>query len=166
MKLNLIPVLVSLALGSGNMDAAAQKSNESLSALLPMYYNIKNALVSGDAGTASKQAAALYAALGGVDIKKMTTAEQSGFLAAKTKLTAGSKLIADTKDIARQREAFISLSADMISLAREVKLGTQPIYLDYCPMKKAWWMSAEQAIKNPYYGSSMLTCGSVKETLK
>ena len=31
---------------------------------------------------------------------------------------------------------------------------------------KASWLSAEKNIKNPYYGSSMLTCGSVKSELK
>ncbi|HNK84737.1 MAG TPA: mercury transporter, partial [Flavobacteriales bacterium] len=42
-----------------------------------------------------------------------------------------------------------------------------PIYLDHCPMYNggADWLSREKAIKNPYYGSSMLTCGSVKETI-
>jgi len=33
-------------------------------------------------------------------------------------------------------------------------------------MKDAYWLSNETAIKNPYYGSRMLTCGSVKDTLK
>ncbi|MAQ74933.1 MAG: hypothetical protein CL613_01215 [Aquimarina sp.] len=31
-------------------------------------------------------------------------------------------------------------------------------------MKKAYWLSKEKDIKNPYYGSSMLTCGKVAET--
>ena len=30
-------------------------------------------------------------------------------------------------------------------------------------MKKAAWLSSEKQIKNPYYGSSMLTCGEVTE---
>jgi len=32
-------------------------------------------------------------------------------------------------------------------------------------MKKAVWLSNEKAIKNPYYGSQMLTCGKVVETI-
>ncbi|RYF82932.1 MAG: DUF3347 domain-containing protein, partial [Chitinophagaceae bacterium] len=36
----------------------------------------------------------------------------------------------------------------------------------YCPMKKALWLSNEKAIKNPYYGSAMLTCGKVTETIE
>jgi hypothetical protein len=33
-------------------------------------------------------------------------------------------------------------------------------------MKKMYWLSSEAAIKNPYYGKMMLTCGSVTETIK
>jgi hypothetical protein len=32
-------------------------------------------------------------------------------------------------------------------------------------MKKASWLSNDKAIKNPYYGSAMLTCGNVKTIL-
>jgi hypothetical protein len=28
------------------------------------------------------------------------------------------------------------------------------------------WLSKENTIKNPYYGSQMLSCGSVVETIK
>jgi hypothetical protein len=54
----------------------------------------------------------------------------------------------------------------MIVLAKAVKLSSDPIYEAYCPMKKASWLSSEKVIKNPYYGSAMLTCGSVRDTLK
>jgi hypothetical protein len=53
----------------------------------------------------------------------------------------------------------------MASLAKSVKLTTEPIYQAYCPMKKANWLSNDKAIKNPYYGSAMLTCGKVVETI-
>jgi hypothetical protein len=32
-------------------------------------------------------------------------------------------------------------------------------------MKKATWLSETNAIKNPYYGKQMLTCGKTTETL-
>ena len=44
------------------------------------------------------------------------------------------------------------------------------VYYQHCPMynngKGANWLSKESAIKNPYYGSQMLTCGSTVETIK
>jgi hypothetical protein len=73
--------------------------------------------------------------------------------------------IAGSKDLAKQRIAFQTLSESVISLAKASK-PSKPAYIAYCPMKKAYWISAEQAIKNPYYGSTMLTCGKVTETIK
>jgi hypothetical protein len=43
------------------------------------------------------------------------------------------------------------------------------LYQQYCPMynknKGGYWLSDSQEIKNPLFGSKMLTCGSVKETI-
>ncbi len=74
--------------------------------------------------------------------------------------------ISETTDIKTQRERFATLSSNMIAMAEKIKLTSGTVYMDYCPMKKAYWLSSEKDIKNPYYGSAMLTCGSVKDTLK
>ena len=57
----------------------------------------------------------------------------------------------------------------MYELAKVSKQAV-PVYYQRCPMfnngKGANWLSKESAIKNPYYGNKMLTCGSVTETIK
>ena len=73
--------------------------------------------------------------------------------------------ISSTKDLKKQREYFADLSSNMATVAKSLQLGNQTIYLQYCPMKKSAWLSSEKQIRNPYYGSSMLTCGEVTETL-
>lgn len=44
------------------------------------------------------------------------------------------------------------------------------IYYQFCPMandgKGANWLSKENVIKNPYYGSEMLHCGKTVEIIK
>jgi hypothetical protein len=39
----------------------------------------------------------------------------------------------------------------------------QKLYQDYCPMynqgKNGYWISETKNVKNPYYGSEMLSCG-------
>lgn len=41
------------------------------------------------------------------------------------------------------------------------------LYLDFCPMannnKGGFWLNIEKEIKNPYFGSSILKCVSVKK---
>ncbi|MCC8407771.1 DUF3347 domain-containing protein [Mucilaginibacter sp. UR6-1] len=68
-----------------------------------------------------------------------------------------------------QREHFDMLSKDMIDLVKAFGT-TRNLYIDRCPMyndqKGALWLSETKAIKNPYLGSAMPTCGAVKEELK
>jgi hypothetical protein len=55
--------------------------------------------------------------------------------------------ISSAKDITKQREFFA-------------------LYIQFCPMKKAEWISNDKNIKNPYYGKSMLTCGKTTDSIK
>jgi hypothetical protein len=133
-------------------------SQQQLSQLLASYYNIKNALVTGDAGSAASNADLFLKNVNTVDYKVMS--ESNVHILSKD---AGK--ISSTKDLNKQRAYFANFSANMAAVARAFKLGNQPVYLQYCPMKKASWLSSEKHIRNPYYGSAMLTCGEVTETL-
>jgi hypothetical protein len=33
----------------------------------------------------------------------------------------------------------------------------------FCPMVNKPWLTKDKTIRNPYYGASMLTCGSFKQ---
>ena len=61
------------------------------------------------------------------------------------------------------------LSEDVYDLAKAFGAG-QPLYHDHCPMynenKGAMWLSEMKEVKNPYYGSKMITCGTVEEVIK
>ena len=138
-----------------SQDAVSQKQ---LSQLLTYYYNVKNALVAGDAASASANALTFTKTVNSIDYKVISEGNIHT-------LASDAGKIAETKDIKKQREYFANFSVNMATVAKAVKLTDQPIYHAYCPMKKAYWLSNEKAIKNPYYGSSMLTCGEVKETL-
>lgn len=127
--------------------------------VLPLYYNIKDALVAGNSSLAASKASDLVNALNGADTKVIDKANQKGLVEHAGK-------IAGSKDLKSQREHFAALSTDMIALAKSTKRSSEPVYQLYCPMKKANWLSSSTTIKNPYYGSSMLTCGKVVETLK
>lgn len=81
-------------------------------------------------------------------------------------MQADAKTIAQAKSIDAQRKAFYKLSDVMIALAQENKLSDKTIFVQYCPMAKGSWMSNEKQIVNPYYGKSMLDCGSVKSEIK
>jgi hypothetical protein len=145
---------------------AQAPSTPSPSQLLTSYYGIKDALVSSDANAAANQAAEFAKTIKAIDMKSLPDAGMTTFMSLQDKLTKDASYIAGNKDISRQREHFATLSANMFTLAKGLKISSQPIYQAYCPMKKATWLSSETAIKNPYFGNQMLTCGKVTETLK
>ena len=138
----------------------------SLTQLLNSYYGIKNALVNSDAKTAATKAGELVKALSAVDMKALSETDMNTFMTLQDKLAFDAKHISENNGIAEQREHFSSLSNNIYKLAKAVKLSAQPVYQAYCPMKKMYWLSSEAAIKNPYYGKMMLTCGKVTETIK
>ncbi|MBI1342444.1 MAG: DUF3347 domain-containing protein [Terrimonas sp.] len=149
---------------SNKLIVAEADQQSPLSGLLTLYYDIKNSLVSGNANVAATKADEFVKAIANIDMKTLPDEEMKAFMPVKDKLAEDAKHIAGTKELSHQREHFAAFSANMITLAKGAKLSTGPVYEAYCPMKKAYWLSSEKAIKNPYYGSSMLTCGQVKET--
>ncbi len=135
-----------------------------VSSLLPLYFGLKNALVNSNASDASEKAKALVSALSGIDKSTLSPAELNTFISLQNKLLYDARHIAEVQKIEHQREHFASLSINMYTLAKSVRLSNQTVYRDYCPMRKAYWLSADKVIKNPYYGSEMPDCGDVENT--
>ncbi|MBB1287342.1 DUF3347 domain-containing protein [Flavisolibacter sp. BT320] len=146
-------------------EAATATKQSSLALVLPLYLDIKNALVSDNAALASSTADAFTKAVTAIDMNTVSASEMNAFMATQKRLVAEAGQVAATKDIKKQRDAFASLSASMIALAKGAKLSAQTVYVETCPMKKASWLSSEPAVKNPYYGKQMLTCGKVTESI-
>ena len=164
-KIFLVVAFIATTFVQQGLAQDSTKTNQ-LSALLNAYYGIKNSLVSSDAKTAATKAGELVKAINGVDMKALSETDMNTFMPLQDKLAFDAKHISENNGIAEQREHFSSLSNNIYKLAKAVKLSAEPVYQEYCPMKKMYWLSSEAAIKNPYYGKAMLTCGKVTETIK
>jgi len=127
-------------------------SAQSTEVLFQRYIQVKDALVNSDSKTAAIQATALQQEL------ESTWSGQEYH-----PLLQSVKTIATTTDLATQRKAFTDVSVRMWQLVKSKGGIRQTVYYQYCPMKKANWLSQEAAIRNPYYGSQMLTCGSISD---
>ena len=130
-----------------------------LSQLLNSYYQVKDALIEGNSNTAALQAEAFLKTANGISNRTISEGSRNALVK-----DAGD--ISESKDLKRQREIFANFSTNMYALAKSLKLTAEPIYYQYCPMKKAYWLSSDKAVKNPYYGNAMLTCGKVTETIQ
>lgn len=126
-----------------------------LDAVYQQYQQLTKALVSSDANTAKTAALAIE-----TGARKIKNGESIA------KAAAG---ISGTEDLKAQRLAFSSLNEDFIKLLKDTGLENGNLYVAHCPMalndQGASWVSTSKEIRNPYFGDSMLTCGSVTETL-
>ena len=136
------------------------------SKMLTNYYGVKNALIADDGKTANAQASEFVKMLSTVPMGKMTAEQHTLFMSLSEKIKSDAQRISETKDVKNQRERFNDLSNNFFAMLKGLNANEQPVYQQYCPMAKGYWLSDNSAVKNPYYGKSMLTCGKVTETLK
>lgn len=157
-KLFLIAVLIATAF---TQKSYSQKTTNQaqLSQLLNLYYQVKDALINSNSNTAAIQAKAFLKTVNGISNRTFSEGSRNA-------LVKDAGIISESKDLEKQREIFANFSTNMHALAKSLKLSAEPIYYQYCPMKKAYWLSPDKTIKNPYYGSAMLTCGKVTETIQ
>jgi hypothetical protein len=157
MKRIILLIILAVAILPSSMNAQANQDYTPVNKLLPLYLDVKNALVGGSAASAASGANELLRTLNSIDYKIISEGNINT-------LVKDAARIAGTKDLNKQREAFAYLSNNFAALAKAVRLSNEPVYKQYCPMKKTYWLSSEEEILNPYYGSAMLNCGEVVET--
>lgn len=79
-------------------------------------------------------------------------------------IVAGAKKLGAAKTIVEARAAFGELSVALVNYAEKGKAGLGAgLHVAYCPMADKPWVQKGTEIKNPYYGSEMLSCGSIKK---
>lgn len=139
--------------------SAQKTSNANISKLYNQYITIKNALAADNADQTSKAALDFIKIAGTVDAKLLSEGNINS-------LRKDATAISEARTIQKQREYFYNLSDNMIALAKKIKLSDKSVYVQYCPMAEGSWLSNENKIVNPYYGSKMLSCGSVKSEIK
>lgn len=136
--------------------AVVMLKDDQLNAVYQHYIHLSTALVNGDAAEAKIAASAIE--LGA-----------KGLVNGRT-LSAIAGKIVNAADLEQQRVLYADLSNDFITRVKSSGLKSGELYVEYCPMalndKGAFWLSNQKAIRNPYFGESMLTCGEVKETIK
>ncbi|MFC4740460.1 DUF3347 domain-containing protein [Flavobacterium ponti] len=139
-----------------------------LSAVFDNYFALKNALVKTDGTTASTSAKNLSTALSEVKMANLSNEVHMVWMKILDNLKIDTQKISNTKETSQQRQYFNSLSKNLYEVMKISKQET-PIYYQFCPMandgKGANWLSKEETIKNPYYGSQMLSCGKTVETI-
>jgi hypothetical protein len=79
------------------------------------------------------------------------------------KLEFDSRHISEVNKIDHQREHFASLSNNLYTLVKKLKVNSTVLYRQYCTMTKRYFLSESDKGKDPYMG--MANCSKVTETL-
>ncbi|MFM9989261.1 DUF3347 domain-containing protein [Flavobacterium sp.] len=141
----------------------------SVNEIISNYLTLKNALTKDDAKGAGVAGKTLYATFNAVNVNSIDAKLKKEYLDIVDDAKEHAEHIGANADkLEHQREHFVMLSKDINDLIKT--FGTkQKLYQDFCPMandgKGAIWISEVKDIKNPYQGSKMLTCGSMKKAL-
>lgn len=138
-------LLLTALLASGLTALTASAAAPSKTDLVASYAKISAALAADDLA-AAKTAATDFAA-------KATAAD-------KKALAEKATLVAKAPKIEGARDSFKGLSTAVEPLAA----GEKDFVVMNCPMAAADWVQAKGAVKNPYFGKSMLACGAPKQT--
>ncbi|MEX1240426.1 MAG: DUF3347 domain-containing protein [Cyclobacteriaceae bacterium] len=149
------------------VDRAFQKQ---MADVFSSYVDLKNALVSSDAGKVREEATDTEEVVAKVDMKLLSGAAHNDWMNYLTPIQSSLKDIQASDDIEAQRRAFSALSENLYKNIKAFGLGGDEAYYTYCPMafdnQGAFWLSENDEISNPYFGDKMLKCGEVKEKLQ
>jgi hypothetical protein len=157
----------------GANDATTSSKNplkkETIQVVFDNYFKLKDALIQSNKKAAANASTEFLNSINTVKMNELEMDVHMVWMKVLDDMKQDATTISASDAIAGQRKAFISLSENMYQLAKVIKAGI-PIYFQHCPManegKGANWLSKEKKVKNPYYGSMMLSCGKVVETIK
>src|SRR5438132_11046816 len=124
---------------------------EPVKSILNHYLTIQTELAKDSVKGVDEHANAIAKAVKGDEMKMLSpeVAKQAETLAA-------------AKNIKQARDAFKPLSGSLVKYLADNKAGKGVYHEAYCPMAKAGWLQTEKEVRNPYYGKSMLDCGTLK----
>ncbi|MBD1395089.1 DUF3347 domain-containing protein [Mucilaginibacter glaciei] len=148
----------------------AAQTKPAVKSLLDNYLQLKNALAADNSDEAATAGKAIATGFANFDQTALTVTQKKSFADIQGDAKEMAEHIGESAGkLPHQREHFEMLSQDIVDLVKLFGAG-QSLYVDHCPMynnnKGADWLSETKAIKNPYLGTKMPTCGSVKEEIK
>ncbi len=140
-----------------------------VSSIVSGYLQTKNALAKDNGNEAASGGKAMVDALTKVDKSSLSAAQSKAYEDIAADMQEHAKHISENAGkIEHQREHFSMLSGDMYDFVKAFG-SSEKLYKDFCPMynsgKGGVWLSETKDIKNPYLGTKMPTCGTIKEEI-
>lgn len=149
---------------SDNM-MTSKTQNPDVKLMLADYMTLKDALVATNKEESENAGKKLENSLNNFNVSSYTAEQQKELKDIITDAKEHAEHIGKS-EMSHQRKHFKILSKDMIDMLSITGTNTT-LYQQFCPMydKGSSWLSMNKDIKNPYYGSKMMTCGKVEKQI-
>ncbi|HSP13030.1 MAG TPA: efflux RND transporter periplasmic adaptor subunit [Salegentibacter sp.] len=148
----------------------SEEEKTKLQSVVNNYLSLKDALVEDDLESAENAAKELQSRVEQLEVSEFQASARDAMESYKMELENNMDNITSAEDISALRDQFDELSIVMIRMAQSFKPFDTKLYVQHCPMansdRGADWLSLSEEIRNPYYGSAMLTCGEVQESIE
>ncbi|MFC3414955.1 efflux RND transporter periplasmic adaptor subunit [Algoriphagus hitonicola] len=146
----------------------SEEFREQITAVAEAYFQVKNGLVKDDLNETKKSLGSFEERLSAVNMKLVKDQAHDRWMKILEGMNDAQQKMASADELEEARKHFSMLSFHILEMTETFGLNKEVVYKDYCPMafgdEGAYWLSEEKNITNPYFGSSMLTCGEIRQT--
>ena len=139
--------------------AGSEKFDEKMQPILSEYLKNTDSLASDKTDGVVDAAKKIESLAGNLSPSLVTGEHASHYKSIPKNISEGAKKMALGKDISSLRAALVDLSKPMVMWTAMSK--PSGINVIYCSMNPGSWLQKGKNIRNPYYGSKMLTCGEI-----
>lgn len=140
-----------------------------LEALMEAYLSVKDAFVATDSLSAVTATKDFLRKLNKTDASILSEPAKSYWEEKSQAMVDHLEKLAAAVEVEAQRQQFSFLSDQWIEVVQAMGHSDGVWYVQHCPMAfddtGADWISAEEEIRNPYFGDKMLKCGTVELVL-
>ncbi|TWU22395.1 Cation efflux system protein CusB precursor [Novipirellula galeiformis] len=139
--------------------------------LVPIYLAISEALAADESEHAKQSVSKLHDWIAATSAVEGSGKAIERWTKERRDLSEITARLSKANDLETLRSSFALLSEQMLSLQRMFGLpASQSLYELHCPMafdgRGASWIQSDDAVRNPYYGASMLKCADRIEKLE
>lgn len=141
-----------------------------LEKVIKSYISLKESLASDQVKGAIGFGKQMAAELKNVDMSLVKGDVHIYWMQEMSEIESQLKKLNSSIEIDAVRTSFDQLSLSIIKVTKSFGVEDKERYVQFCPMafddKGAYWLSDDSKVKNPYFGSQMLKCGVIKDTIK
>ncbi len=147
-----------------------KKFKDQLTVVYDKYLDLKDALFASNLDEARQSSGAISKQLKAVDMTLLKGDAHLQWMNYLDKINSNLDKINKSGTLDGVRESFAVLSSSFVDAVKSFGLSGRTAYYQFCPMANhnqgAYWLSQYKEIRNPYFGSKMPTCGSIKEVIQ